>query len=75
MSTLNVTFAGSSHNVAELEPSTTDEDVKRIAIEALNAERLADHERMLEPNTFDHYVIDRFADTGMIYLRPKVPFG
>lgn len=63
--TLNVTYAGQSRDVGQLDSSTSDDEVRRIATEAM----------ALEPGSLDFYVVDRFPDTDMIYLRPKVPFG
>jgi len=66
IATLNVTHNGISQNLPEqLHESTHDEDIKRIAVESLN----------LPQGTFALFVVDRFPDTSMIYLRPKVPFG
>lgn len=63
---LNVTYNGLSADLASpIFSDTTDEDVKRIAAE----------DKSLPPAAFANFVVDRFPDTGMIYLRPKVPFG
>lgn len=63
--TLNVTHNGISQNLAQpVESVVTDDDIRRIAEETLNL-----------PGAFVFFVVDRFPDTGMIYLRPKVPFG
>ena len=61
---LNVTYMGQSQNLPPIYVDSSDEDVKRIASESLNVSE-----------EFTHYVVDRFPDTGMIFLRPKVPFG
>ena len=64
--TLNVTYNGLSADMASpIFADTTDADVRRIAAE----------DKSLPPAAFEHFVVDRFPDTGMIYLRPKVPFG
>jgi hypothetical protein len=64
--TLNITYNGLSADVASpVFSDTSDEDIKRIAAE----------EKSLPPESFTNFVVDRFPDTGMIYLRPKVPFG
>ncbi len=64
--TLNVTYMGESQNLpSQIHHSTSDEDIKRIAIESLSLPR----------GTFDNYMVDRFPETGHYYLRPKVPFG
>jgi len=67
MATLNVTHDGQSQDICELDYATSDEDVRRIAVEALS----------LRPNIFINFVVDRFSvEQGeRIYLRPKVPFG
>ena len=63
--TLNVTHNGVSQNLpTPIYSDTSDEDVKRIAEETLGVS-----------GVFAFFVVDRFPDTGMIYLRPKVPFG
>ena len=62
---LNVTYNGESHTLPSLVyTDSTDDDIRRIASESLNSSE-----------DFAYYVVDRFPDTGMIYLRPKVPFG
>jgi hypothetical protein len=62
---LNVTHNGMSQNLpTPIYADTSDEDIKRIASESLNV-----------VGVFVHFVVDRFPDTGMVYLRPKVPFG
>ena len=67
MAVLNVTYNGASQNVAELAYETGDDDVKRMAAEAMS----------LAPGVFANFVVDRFeVDSGQtVYLRPKVPFG
>lgn len=63
--TLNVTHDGASQNLAQqIGADTSDDDIKRIAEETLNVR-----------GVFVHFVVDRFPETGMFYLRPKVPFG
>lgn len=63
---LNVTYEGRSQNLdSPIHASTGDDDIKRVSAEALE----------LSPGTFDHFVVDRFPETGHFYLRPKVPFG
>jgi len=66
--TLNVTYQGESRDVAQLDYTTADEDVLRIAAESMN----------LQVNVFVNFVVDRF-DTEQggqrLYVRPKVPFG
>jgi hypothetical protein len=71
---LNITFAGYSQDVAEVEQSMNDEDIKRIADEIV---RSADTWRgmCIMDDPFRDYVVDRFVQTNMVYLRPKVPFG
>ena len=63
--TLNVTHNGESRNVCELSADTPDVDVRRVSCEALE----------LPQGTFDNFVVDRFSETGHLFLRPKVPFG
>ena len=65
MATLNVTYEGNSNDICELDFSVTDDDIRRIAVEAMD----------LAANTFINFVIDRFEEQQRIYLRPKVPFG
>lgn len=63
--TLNVTHNGHSQNLpTPVESVVTDDDIRRIAEETLGL-----------PGAFVFFVVDRFPATGMIYLRPKVPFG
>jgi len=69
---LNVTFAGDSHDIAEIEESTSDEDIKRIASEIVRTTWLWIN---IPDDPFRNYVVDRFVQTNMVYLRPKVPFG
>lgn len=67
MAILNVTYQGQSQNVAELAYDTGDDDIRRMAAEAMT----------LGPGTFRNFVVDRFnvENRETIYLRPKVPFG
>ena len=74
MSVLNITFAGHSKDVAEIDGATSDEDVRRLADEIIRTDPLWG-EMCLVPDQFEHFVVDRFADKERIYLRPKVPFG
>lgn len=71
---LNVTYAGLSLDVAEVDEATSNEDIKRIADEVV---RSADawSGRNIPNNPFHDYVVDRFVQTNMVYLRPRVPFG
>lgn len=63
---LNVTHNGQSQDLPQpLYLDTSDDDVRRIAEESLS----------LPVGTFVLFVVDRFPETGRLYLRPKVPFG
>ena len=71
---LNVTYAGMSLDVADVEQSTSDEDIKRIADEIVHTV-IPWNTLQIPNNPFHDYVVDRFVQTNMVYLRPKVPFG
>ena len=80
MAVLNITYQGRSADALDpLDDRTSDEDVRRIAVEllrtgALNGLVAPD----LSTTAFRHFVVDRLADPDgvvRIYLRPKVPFG
>lgn len=71
---LNVTYQGLSLDVAEIDGATSDEDIKRIADEVVRSEA-AWSGTNIPNNPFHDYVVDRFVQTNMVYLRPKVPFG
>ncbi len=80
MAILNITYQGRSADApSPLDDRTSDEDVRRIAVELLRTGGLdglvvTD----LAATAFRHFVVDRLADPDgvvRIYLRPKVPFG
>jgi 3-methyladenine DNA glycosylase AlkC len=74
MSVLNVTFAGHSKDVAEIDGATSDEDIRRLADEIIRT-TMPWREMCLVDDPFEHFVVDRFGEQEHIYLRPKVPFG
>jgi len=74
MAVLNVTYAGHSKDVAEIDKSTSDCDVKRLANEIVCSDSLWTGTNIAS-RPFDNFVVDRFDDKERIYLRPKVPFG
>lgn len=80
MAILNITFRGVSADVpVELDPRTTDGDLRRIAVELVRSGGIPGlHISELEDRAFASFLVDRF-DTPLggkrIYLRPKVPFG
>jgi len=73
-SKLNVTFGGMSLDVAEIEHIASDEDIKRIADEVVRT-IIPWSSLDIPSDPFRNYVVDRFVQTNMVYLRPKVPFG
>ncbi len=80
MAILNITLTGLSADYpVELDPRTTDGDVKRIAVEVLRSGGVPGlRMNQLHDRAFDGYVVDRFRSPqggDRIYLRPKVPFG
>ena len=75
MSILNVTFAGRSADVGEIEFTSSDEDVKRIAAEIVSSDIVTWDEMWALPSAFSNFVVDRFIEKNRLYLRPKVPFG
>jgi hypothetical protein len=77
---LNITWNGMSADVAvDMELTTNDRDVKRIAAELIRSGDVPGlHVRDLRQDAFADYVVDRFdtPDGGKrLFLRPKVPFG
>ncbi len=80
MAILNITYQGQSADAPNpLDDRTSDEDVRRIAVELLRTGALDGLVvAELSTNAFRHFVVDRLADPDgvvRIYLRPKVPFG
>lgn len=71
---LNVTYAGLSLDIAEIDQATSDEDIRRIADEVVRSDNHWANTN-IPNNPFHDYVVDRFVQTNMVYLRPKVPFG
>lgn len=77
---LNITYRGSSSDVAQDIPEAlSDDEIRRLAVEVV---RSGDLPRLrfpdVEPDAFRYFVVDRFGTSGSmtrIYLRPKVPFG
>lgn len=66
--TLNVTFNGQSSDIAQLDYSTPDRDVIRVAEESMG----------LAHGALSLFVVDRFNEPEIgprLYVRPKVPFG
>ena len=80
MAILNITWNGESADTdVNLDPQTSDRDVKRIAVELVRTGGVPGmHVRELPGDAFEHFVVDRF-DTPeggkRLFLRPKVPFG
>ncbi len=80
MAILNITYNGLSADVpGQLAASTSDFDIKRIAVEVIRSGDLPGLQvANLPEDAFRHYLVDRF-DTPQggqrLYLRPKVPFG
>ena len=74
MAVLNITYAGHSKDVAELDYATNDENIKRLADEIVRSDSCWDGMCII-PYPFENYVVDRFDEQQRIYLRPKVPFG
>lgn len=77
-----MTYNGISFDTVELDETTSDEDIKRIAAEVVSSGQVAslngeDHDRV-SPEVFSNFVVDRLQGTDgtpKIFLRPKVPFG
>ena len=80
MAILNITYQGQSADYAiNLDASTSDADIRRIAVEVV---RSGGVKGLYFPNlperAFAQFVVDRLAGADglqRIYLRPKVPFG
>jgi hypothetical protein len=76
-----VTYGGRSADVPwDVDDKLTDDQVKRVAAEALGEQsmRRALRHDGVGPAAFAHFVVDRInGPDGMLrlYLRPKVPFG
>ena len=76
MTTLNITLAGRSRDFElVLPPETTDDDIRRIAVELMQDHHGDPAEVLVRRDTFDGFVVDRMNSDDRIYLRPKVPFG
>lgn len=76
MATLNVTYAGRSADVAQIEFELGDDDVRRIADETVASHSTWKGVTFPDcPHLFVNFVVDRFENRQMVYLRPKVPFG
>lgn len=78
--TLNVTHNGMSADLPlEMDYETSDDDVRRIAVEVLRSGEIPNMgDRNLPETAFDNFVVDRFntPEGGRrLFLRPKVPFG
>lgn len=73
MTFLNVTYGGYSKNIAEIEFSLSDEDVKRVAYDIIRT-TIHFSDMCIVDAPFEQYVVDRFPP-NRVYLRPKVPFG
>jgi hypothetical protein len=80
MAILNITYQGHSADyVLELDASTSDADIRRIAVEVVRSGGVRGlHLPKLPDQAFSQFVVDRLrGPDGLqrIYLRPKVPFG
>jgi hypothetical protein len=80
MAVLNITYQGLSADFPlELDRSTTDADIRRIAVEVVRSGGISGLQLAnLADDAFDLFVVDRFRGPQgdeRIYLRPKVPFG
>ena len=80
MAILNITYQGQSADYElGLDVATSDEDIRRIAVEVVRsggARGLSVPN--LPSNAFASFVVDRLTGPNgeqRIYLRPKVPFG
>lgn len=80
MAILNITYQGHSADFdLAVDFATTDEDIRRIAVEIVRsggARGLVIPD--LPQNAFASFVVDRLTGPDgehRIYLRPKVPFG
>jgi hypothetical protein len=80
MTILNITYQGQSADYElDLDTTTTDADLRRIAVEVVRSGGARGlHVPHLPVNAFASFVVDRLIGPNgepRIYLRPKVPFG
>ena len=77
---LNITYMGHSADYdLQLDPSTSDAEIRRIAVEVVRSGSVRGlHVPGLGANAFDDFVVDRLRGARgepRVFLRPKVPFG
>ncbi len=80
MAILNITYQGQSADyVLDLESRTSDNDIRRIAVEVVRSGGVKGlYLPNLSERAFAQFVVDRLTGPDgqqRIYLRPKVPFG